>query len=76
MAKKTYQIKFNPKTREILRNSEVYCFKCFENFGNLETLYLHQFLTDDGEEICLPPKFVPLTPQKNFAGVIVWRETF
>ena len=76
MAKKTYQIKINPKKLEFLRNGEIYCFKCFENFGNLEALDQHKAYDPDMGEFCLPPRIAQLTPQKNFVGAVVWRITY
>ena len=77
MAKKdTYNIRLNPKTMGFIRNREVYCGRCYENFGNIGTLELHR--TDGGslESKCLPPKSVGLVPQRNFDNQIVWRANF
>ena len=76
MAKRTYKIIRNPHTGSFLRNKEVYCGRCFENFGDEFTLNMHR--TDAGslESKCLPPKKIPLTPQHNFSGAVVWRVTF
>jgi hypothetical protein len=45
MAKKIYKLIQNPKTKGFLRNAEIYCEKCFENFGD------EQGLGEVGEEI-------------------------
>lgn len=76
MAKRTYKITRNPETGSILRNEEVFCGRCFENFGDLTTLAIHR---TDGRKLdseCLTPKSIPLTPQRNFSGAVVWRVTF
>ena len=76
MAKRTYKITRNPHTGSFLRNKEVYCDYCFENFGDQFTMEIHK--PDDGnlESKCTPPKTIPLTPQRNFSGAVVWRVTF
>ncbi len=76
VAKRTYKIIRNPHTGSFLRNKEVYCGHCFENFGDQFTLEIHR--PDDGnlESKCTPPKRIPLTPQRNFSGAVVWRVTF
>jgi hypothetical protein len=76
MAKRTYQINRNPKTGSFLRNKEVYCGRCFENFGDDYTLEMHRSNGGELDSKCLPPKSIPLTPQRNFAGAVVWRVTF
>lgn len=76
MAKLNYKIIRNPQTGSFLRNKEVYCEYCFENFGDQFTMEIHR--PDDGnlESKCTPPKRIPLTPQRNFSGAVVWRVTF
>ena len=76
MAKRTYQINRNPKTGSFLRNKEVYCGRCFENFGDDFSLEMHRSNGGELDSKCLPPKSIPLTPQRNFAGAVVWRVTF
>jgi hypothetical protein len=76
MAKRTYQIIRNPKTGSFLRNKEVYCGRCFENFGDDYTLEMHRTNGGELDSKCLPPKSIPLTPQRNFSGAVVWRVTF
>jgi hypothetical protein len=76
MAKATYKIIRNPHTGSILRNREVFCGRCFENFGDEYTLNMHRTAGGDLESECLLPKSIPLTPQRNFSGAVVWRVTF
>ena len=76
MAKRIYKILRNPETGSFLRNKEVYCGRCFENFGDSYTLDLHRTNGGELDSECLPPKSIPLTPQRNFAGAVVWRVTF
>ena len=76
MAKKLYKLIQNPKTKEFLRNREVYCEKCFENFGDIYTLDLHRSVIGDPDSDCRNPRGIPLTPQRNFTGAVVWRVTF
>ena len=76
MKKRTYKVSQNPKTKSLLRNEEVHCIHCFENFGDLEILAMHMSQGENFECICLSPKSIPLTPQRNFSGAVVWRVTF
>ena len=76
MARRTYQIKQNPKTGSFLRNKEVYCERCFDNFGDIYTLEMHKTNREEPDSECIPPKNIPLTPQRNFSGAVVWRVTF
>jgi hypothetical protein len=76
MAKATYKIIRNPHTGSFLRNREVYCEHCFENFGDQFTLEIHRPNDGNLEGKCFPPKKIPLTPQRNFSGAVVWRVTF
>jgi hypothetical protein len=76
MAKKIYKLIQNPKTKGFLRNAEVYCEKCFENFGDEQTLNIHRSIGGDPNSDCIYPKSIPLTPQRNFDGAVVWRVTF
>ena len=76
MAKRLYKLIQNPKTKAFLRNREVYCEKCFENFGDEQTLNIHRSVIGDPHSDCRTPKSIPLTPQRNFTGAVVWRVTF
>lgn len=76
MAKRTYKITRNPHTGSFLRNKEVYCEHCFENFGDQLTLEIHRPYEGFLENQCFLPKKIPLTPQRNFSGAVVWRVTF
>jgi hypothetical protein len=76
MAKRTYKIIRNPHTGSFLRNKEVYCDHCFENFGDQFTMEIHRPDDANLEGKCTPPKGIPLTPQRNFSGAVVWRVTF
>ena len=76
MAKLNYKIIRNPQTGSFLRNKEVYCEYCFENFGDQFTLNIHRTNGDELDSKCFPPKKIPLTPQRNFSGAVVWRVTF
>lgn len=76
MAKKIYKLIQNPHTKAFLRNREVYCEKCFENFGDEYTLDIHRTVSGDPQSDCIYPKSIPLTPQRNFNGAVVWRVTF
>ena len=76
MAKRIYKIIRNPHTGAFLRNKEVYCDYCFENFGDQFTLNIHRTNGDELDSKCFPPKKIPLTPQRNFSGAVVWRVTF
>jgi hypothetical protein len=76
MAKRTYKIIRNSHTGSFLRNKEVYCDHCFENFGDQFTMEIHRPDNGNLESKCTPPKKIPLTPQRNFSGAVVWRVTF
>jgi hypothetical protein len=76
MDKRLYKLIQNSKTKAFLRNQEVYCEKCFENFGDKYTLDLHHSVIGDPHSDCRTPKSIPLTPQRNFNGAVVWRVTF
>ena len=76
MAKRTYKIIRNPHTGSFIRNREVFCRHCFENFADQFTLDIHRTNGEELDSKCFHPKKIPLTPQRNFSGAVVWRVTF
>jgi hypothetical protein len=76
MPKKIYKLIQNPETKRFLRNREVFCPLCFENFGDEFTLNIHRKKVEESKSECINPREIPLTPQKNFDGAVVWRVTF
>lgn len=76
MARRTYKVEQNPKTGSFIRNKEVYCGRCFENFGDIYTLEMHRTNREESDSDCMSPKSIGLTPQRNFSGAVVWRVTF